>query len=142
MKKKAFTPEFWQSVMDSSSLINIQHDRGIQALEKRKGQILIPEKVAWEVAHDPRVHKNDPLKKFVLNNPEVVTSLREEEETEYLRIANQPGIHSAEAQAMAIALMRKLPIVIDEKETKARGKAKNHGIKTLSGKEFLNGKFS
>jgi len=141
MRKKAFTSELWQCVMDSSSLINIQHNTGIRALEKRKGQILIPGQVAWEVAFDPRIYKNDPLRKFILNNPEVVTNLKDEEEEEYLRIASQQGIDSGEASAMAIALKRNLPLVIDEKETKARGKAKNHGITTLNGKDFLNGKF-
>lgn len=139
MKKKVLAPEFWQFVMDSSSHINIQKKVGIKALEKHKGQILIPESVAREVADDPRVHKDDPLKKFVENNRELVTSLKDEEEEEYLLIASQQGIDPGEAGAMAIALKRKLPLVIDERETKARGKANNHGIKTLSWIEFLKG---
>jgi predicted nucleic acid-binding protein len=141
MKKKSFTLEFWQCVMDSSSLINIEHKAGIKALEKRKGGILIPEQVAYEVAFDPRVSRTDPLRKFVERYPELVTSFQGEEEEEYLRIASQPGIGPGEASAMAIALKRKLPLVIDEKETKARGKAKNHGIRTLSGQDFINGRY-
>jgi predicted nucleic acid-binding protein len=140
MKKKAITLELWQYVMDSSALINIQRNRSIKALEKRKGQILIPEQVAWEVAYDPRVHKNDPLKKFVLDNPDAVITFKGEEGQEYLRFASQLGIGPGEAAAMAVAFKRNIPLVIDEKETKARGKANNHGITTLSGREFLNGK--
>lgn len=97
--------------------------------------------MAWEVAFDPRIYKNDPLRKFILNNPEVVTNLKDEEEEEYLRIASQQGIDSGEASTMAIAMKRNLPLVIDEKETKARGKAKNHGISTLTGEDFLKGKY-
>ncbi len=140
MKKKALTPEFWQYVMDSSSLINIERKEGIKALENRKGRVLIPERVAQELAHHPFVLKKDPLRLFILSNPDVVTSLKDEEEDRYLRFASQQGIDPGEAEAMAIALKRKLPLVIDEKETKARGKAKNHGIRTLSGQDFINGK--
>jgi hypothetical protein len=38
---------------------------------------------------------------------------------------------------MAIALKRNLTLVIDERNTKATGKANNHGIKTLGWQEFL-----
>lgn len=126
--------------MDSSSLINIQHSAGIRALDSRKGAILIPEKVAYEVAFDPRVTRTDVLRQFVVDNPKLVTQLRNDEGEEYLRIARQSGIGTGEASAMAIALKRKLPLVIDEKETRARGKAKNHQIVTLSGEDFLEGK--
>jgi predicted nucleic acid-binding protein len=141
MKKKPAPLELWPCVMDSSSLINIQRKSGVRALERRKGRMVVPEKVAYEVAHDPRVLRADPLRKFILDNPEIVTSLEIGEEQEYLRIAAQPGIDPGEAQAMAIALTRKLPLVIDEKETRARGKANNHGISTLNAEDFMNGGF-
>jgi len=41
---------------------------------------------------------------------------------------------------MAIALKRELRLVIDERNTKATGKARNHGIKVFSSEEFIKGK--
>lgn len=139
MKRKTFNPQLWQYVLDSSSLINIQQNEGVRILEKRKGAILISEKVAEEVALDPRIRKSDPLRQFVLNNPEIITQLKNGEEEEYLRILKQQGIDPGEASAMAIALKRGLPLVIDERNTKATGKAQNHGIKTCNWKEFVRG---
>lgn len=139
MKRKDYIPEFWQCVIDSSSLINIDRNAGIRMLEKRKGTVLIPEKVVYEVAEDPRIPEKDRLRKFVLQNIEMKTEFQNNEADEYLRILKQPGIDSGEAAAMAIALIRRLPLVVDERETKATGKAKNHGIKTLSWRDFLKG---
>lgn len=140
MKKKDFIPEFWKYIIDASSLINIERNEGINELEKRKGGIILPEQVAYEVAYDPRVSKSDPLRKFVLENPEVIIKFQDDEEEEYLRIARQSDIGPGEASAMAMALKRHFPLVIDERETKARGKANNHGITTLSSKDFLEGR--
>jgi len=137
MKRKAFTPEFWQYVIDSSSLINIEQKAGVRSLEQRKGAILISERVSYEVAHHPKVRKTDPLRQFILKNPHVVTQFDDDEETEYLKILRQQGIDSGEASAMAIALKRNLTLIIDERNTKATGKANNHGIKTLRWQEFL-----
>ena len=137
MKKKAFTREFWQYVVDSSSLINIEQNGGVRILKQRKGAILISKKVAEEVAYDPRIKKRDPLRQFVLRNPQLITQFQDNEGEEYLRILKQQGIDLGEASVMAIALKRKLPLVIDERDTKATGKAHNHGIKTLSWQEFL-----
>lgn len=137
MKKRPPRSELWQYVIDSSSLINIERNKGVQTLKKLRGAILIPEKVAYEVAYHPRIRKTDHLRQFVLNNPEVITPFQANEEEEYLRILKQPGIDPGEAAAMAIALKRKLPLVIDERDTKAKGKANNHGIETLSWKDFL-----
>ena len=140
MKKKDYIPEFWQCVIDSSSLINIDRNAGIRKLEKKKGMVLIPERVVYEVAEDPRIKRTDRLRIFVLQNIEMKTVFQNNEADEYLRILKQPGIDSGEAAAMAIALVRKLPLVVDERETKATGKAKNHGIETLSWRDFLSGK--
>ena len=139
MKKKSYNLELWQRVLDSSSLINIQQNEGIKILEKRKGAILISERVKYEVADDPRIRKRDPLKEFIAKYPEVVTQFKDNEEDKYLRILRQQGIDAGEASAMAIAINRKLPLVIDERNTKATGKAQNHGIKTLSWQEFVKG---
>jgi predicted nucleic acid-binding protein len=141
MKKKYFTIGIWQCVMDSCSLINVEHDMGIKELESRKGAILIPPQVAYEVAFHPKVFKTDPLRRFVEKYPEIITQFQNNEENEYLRIASQQGIHPGEAAAMTIALKRNLPLVIDEKDTKAKGKANNHGIKTLSWEDFLKEKY-
>jgi len=142
VKKKPFIPEIWQYVFDSCSLINIEQREGVRTLERRKGAILITERVKYEVAEDPRIRQTDPLRQFVLRNPELVTRFKDNEEEEYLRILSQQGINSGEASGMAIALKRNLPLVIDERDTKATGKAKNHGIRTLSWKDFIEGKIS
>jgi predicted nucleic acid-binding protein len=137
MKKKAFTPEFWRYVIDSSSLINIEQKTGVRSLEQRKGAILLSEKVAYEVAHHPKIKKTDLLRQFVLRNPQVVTQFQDDEGKEYLKILQQQGVDPGEASAMAIALKRNLTLIIDERNTKATGKANNHGIKTLGWQEFL-----
>ncbi|MEW6162993.1 MAG: hypothetical protein AB1606_06755 [Nitrospirota bacterium] len=139
MNKKSYSLELWQRVLDSSSLINIQQNKGTKFLEKRKGAILISERVKYEVADDPRIRKSDQLRLFVLKHPEIVTQFKNNEEDEYLRILRQQGIDAGEASAMAIAIKRKLPLVIDERNTKATGKAHNHGIETLSWEEFVKG---
>lgn len=137
MKKKSFVREIWQYVVDSSSLINIEQNAGVKTLEQRKGAILISEKIAYEVAYHPRILKADPLRQFVLKNPQVITQFQDNEGEEYLRILKQQGIDAGEASAMAIALRRGLTLVIDERNTKATGKANNHGIKTFSWQKFL-----
>jgi predicted nucleic acid-binding protein len=137
VKKKAFAQGFWQYVVDSSSLINIEKNESVRALELRKGAILISERVAYEVADDPKILKTDPLRKFVSGNPQMITQFQDNEEEEYLRILRQQGIDPGEASVMAIALKRRIPLVIDERDTKATGKANNHGIKTLSWQKFL-----
>jgi len=137
MKKKGFARGFWQYVIDSCSLINIEHNRGVRTLEKRIGAILISEKVAYEVSGDPKVLKTDPLRQFVVASPQIVTQFQNNEEDEYLLVVRQPGIDEGEASVIAIAAKRHLRLVIDERDTKATGKAKNHGVNTLSWQEFL-----
>ena len=135
--KKIFARELWVHVLDSSSLINIERSAGVRTLEERKGAILISKKVEYEVALDPKIPKADLLRQFVLTFPQIVTEFQNSEEEEYLRILVQPGIDEGEASVIAIASKRKLPLVIDERDTKATGKARNHGVTTLSWQEFL-----
>ena len=123
--------------MDASSLINIQRNAGITALEKRKGAILISEKVAYEVAINPKIPKTDPLRQFVERNPQMITSFQNSEEEAYLSILREPGVDLGEASVIAIALKRNLPLVVDERDTKATGKANHYGITTLKWQEFL-----
>ena len=137
MKKKGFAREFWQYVMDSSSLINIEQNRGVRTLEQRRGAIIISERVAYEVAENPKILKTDPLRQFVMANPQIVTKFQNDEGEEYLIVLRQPGIDEGEASVIAIASKRQLPLVIDERDTKATGKAKNHNVNTLSWQEFL-----
>ena len=137
MKKRGFAREFWQYVIDSSSLINIEQNKGVRALQQRRGALLISDQVAFEVAYHPEVRKTDPLRQFVVENPQIITELQNDEEGDYLRILLQPGIDEGEASVIAIASKRCLTLVIDERDTKATGKAKNHGVNTLSWKEFL-----
>jgi predicted nucleic acid-binding protein len=135
--KKGVAREFWQYVMDACSLINIQHNKGIKTLADRRGAILISEKVAYEVAEHPKIPKTDPLRQFVERNHQIVTPFQDNEEEQYLLIMQQPGIDEGEASVIAIASKRCLPLVIDERDTKATGKAKNHGVDTLSWQKFL-----
>jgi hypothetical protein len=137
VKEKIFTPDFWRYLFDSCSLIDIERNVGVRALERRKGRILISKRIAYEVAYDPRIRKTDPLRQFVLRNPEMITEFQDNEEGEFLQILQQPGIGRGEASVMAIALKRGFPLVIEDR--KGRGKANNHGIKTLSWQEFLRG---
>ena len=140
MKKRHVESELWLHVMDASSLINIERTEGIRALNKRKGAMLVPELVAYEVAGDPRVSPSDPLRKWINENSQVVVDLVANEERFFYEIRKQQGIHDGEAAAMAVCLGRKLPLVIDESQVRATGKAKNHGIRTMSSKDFLKGK--
>lgn len=126
-------PDLFQLVFDASSLINIERNRKITLIRKLKEQILIPEKVAQEVNLP-----NSPLHRFILRYPDVVTPFQHNEEEEYLRIRSQVGIDDGEAAAIAIALTRDLPLVIDDK--KGRAKAGGHGIKTASWEDFINRK--
>jgi predicted nucleic acid-binding protein len=137
MKRKGLAREFWQYLIDASSLINIEHKEGIKALEDRRGAILISERIKYEVAEHPNVTKTDPLRQFVERNPQIITQFQDNEGEEYLQILRQPGIDSGEASVIAIALKRGLPLVIDEGDRKATGKAKNHGIEPLIWQEFL-----
>ncbi len=139
MKKKSFARELWQYMIDSSSLINIEQKRGVRDLKQRRGSILISEKVAYEVAWDPKILKTDPLRQFVVESPQIITQFQDNEEYEYLLVLQQPGIDEGEASVIAIASKRHLPLVIDERDTKATGKAKNHGVETLSWQKFLSG---
>lgn len=135
MRKKFFQPEIFRYVFDSSSLINIERSgrRNMKRLRDRIGAVLIPEKVAQEI-YQP----NTPLQRLLDSYPQVSSPLQDTaEEEQYLRIRSQDGIDDAEAAAMAIALNRQMPLVIDERETKATGKARNHGIKVLSSGDFV-----
>ena len=134
MGKKPLQRELFQYVFDASSLINIERTRRMRVLRSVKGAILIPERVGREV--------NVPgsaLRRFILAYPDVVTPfVSVGERHEYLRFCSQLRvIHEGEASAMAIALSRKKCLVIDEGETKATGKAREHGIEVLSSQEFV-----
>jgi len=98
---------------------------------------LISERVAFEIAMDPKVLKTDPLRQFVMRNPQMITPFQDNEESAYLSILREPGMDLGEASAIAIAWKRHLPLVIDERDTKATGKAKGYGITTLSWQGFL-----
>ena len=89
------------------------------------------------MAENPKILKTDPLRQFVMANPQIVTQFQNDEEEEYLMVLRQPGIDEGEASVIAIASKRQLPLVVDERDTKATGKAKNHNVNTLSWQEFL-----
>ena len=125
----------FQCVLDSSSLINIDRKKKLNILRKRKAEVLIPEKVAYEVAFDPRIRSDDRLRRFIRKYPELVTPFQAGEEQIYLRIRSQIGIHDPDAAAIAIALKRRLQLVIDD--IKAKQKAQNHGVTTLPWDEFI-----
>lgn len=132
----AFQKWLFQCILDSSSLINIDRKKKMNILRKRRGEVLIPEKIAYEVADDPQIRSDDRLRKFVLKyREELVTPFLPGEEDEYLRIRSQTGIHDADAAAIAIALKRRLQLVIDDK--KAKQKADKHGVKTITSDQFV-----
>ncbi len=130
-----FEKSLFQCVLDSSSLINIDRKKKMNILRKRKGEVVIPEKVAYEVAFDPQIRSDDRLRKFIKRYPELVTPFQPGEDQEYLRIRSQIGIHDGDAAAIAIALKRRLQLVIDDR--KAKQKAENHGVQTLPWDEFV-----
>lgn len=92
----------FQCVLDSSSLINIDRKKKMNILRKRKGEVLIPEKVAYEVAFDPRIRCDDRLRKFIGKYSELVTPFQPGEEQEYLRIRSQIGIHDPDVQQLLL----------------------------------------
>jgi predicted nucleic acid-binding protein len=99
-------------------------------LRKAKGAVLIPEKVAKEVNMS-----NSPLHRFINRFPQVITPFQANEEEVYLRVRSQIGIDDGEAAAIAVALKRNLPLVIDD--IKGKTKSENHGIKTLGWQDFI-----
>jgi len=122
--------ELFQFVFDASSLINIERNRKIGKLRRAKGAVLIPEKVAKEVNMP-----NSPLHRFINRYPQVVTPFQANEEEVYLKVRSQIGIDDGEAAAIAVALKRSLPLVIDD--MKGKNKSENHGIKTLGWQDFI-----
>lgn len=122
-------------VFDASSLINIERNKKMKELRERKGSILIPEKIAFEVAFNSKIPSTAPLKKFVPDHPELVAKFTQDEEDEYLQLRSETGIDDGEAAAIAVAYKRKLPLVIEDEMGKT--KAQSLGIPTKSWKEFL-----
>lgn len=104
----------------------------MKVLRARRSDIVVPQKVADEVKQ-PRT----PLANFLKRYPDVVILFTPLEEDRYLEIRRQPGIDDGEAAAIALALSRSLPLVIDD--TKGRDKAQNHGIRCLGWREFVGG---
>jgi predicted nucleic acid-binding protein len=123
-------PSLFQHVLDSSSLINFERRRQINELRKRRGEVVIPQKVAEEVKQ-PR----SPLKRFFDAYPSLVIPFSQDEEELYLQVRFQQGIDDGEAAAIALAQSRRLPLVIDDK--KGKSKAENHGITCLKSDQFL-----
>ena len=120
-----------QCLFDASSLINIERLKKMSFLRRRKSEVRIPEKVADEVNQH-----GTPLRKFLVRFPDVVTGFKDNKEAEeYLRILAQPGIHKGEAAAIAMAVTRRLRLVVDD--NRPREKANSHGVQTLSWKEFV-----
>jgi len=133
MGRKSVQPELFQYVFDASSLINIERSRKMALLRSLKGAVLIPQKVAEEVSQP-----NTPLQRFITAYPGVIAQFQTaREERDYLRFCSQRVIDEGEASAMAIAMNRNKELVIDERETKATGKAREHGIKVLSSQDFI-----
>jgi len=128
----AFQKSLFQCVFDSSFLINIERNRKMTVLRRRRSEVLIPEKVAAEV-NQP----NTPLHRFLSKFRQVVVGFEGAEEEEYLRIRSQVGIDDGEAAAIALAIRRRLSLVIDDR--KARKKAEHHDIETLSWQDFVKG---
>jgi len=128
----AFEKSLFQYLFDSSSLINIERNKKMTILRKRRGEVLIPEKVAVEV-NQP----NTPLHRFISKFYQVVTQFQNNEEEEYLRVRSQIGIDDGEAAAIAMAIKRRLPLIIDDK--KGKEKAESNDIQTFAWQDFVKG---
>jgi len=128
----AFEKSLFQYLFDSSSLINIERHKKMTILRRRRGEVLIPEKVAVEV-NQP----NTPLHRFISKFHQVVTKFQNNEEEEYLRVRSQVGIDDGEAAAIAIAIKRRLSLVIDDK--KGKEKAGDHDVQTFAWQDFVQG---
>jgi len=128
----AFEKSLFQYLFDSSSLINIERNKKMTILRKRRGEVLIPGKVATEI-NQP----NTPLHRFISKFYQVITQFQNNEEEEYLRVRSQVGIDDGEAAAIAMAIKRRLPLVIDDK--KGIEKAENHDVKTFAWQDFVKG---
>ena len=128
----AFEKSLFQYLFDSSSLINIERNKRMTILRKRRGEVLIPEKVAAEV-NQP----NTPLHRFISKFHQVVTQFQNNEEEEYLRVRSQVGIDDGEAAAISMAIKRRLPLVIDDK--KGKEKAESHDVQTFAWRDFVEG---
>jgi predicted nucleic acid-binding protein len=135
MRRGKFQVGLFQTVFDSSSLINIKNKHKMNTIRSCVGDIIIPQKVANELTC-AEVPRSDPLCKFFTNYPAVVVQFNGNEEIEYLRIRSQVGIHDADAAAITLAMARNLPLVIDDR--KARNKAQNHGVYVLGSEDFVN----
>jgi len=122
----------FQHVFDSSSLIEIERKHHIADLRRRRSEVVLPEKVAEEVGT-----RGTPLFRFIKHCPEVVSAFDSAEESAYLQIRAQVGVHDGEAAAIAVASVRKMPLVIEDK--RGRTKAASHGVGCLTWNEFIHG---
>lgn len=103
-------------------------------MRRRHREVLLPEKVAEEVGT-----RGSSLERFLNRYPDVITSFSPEEEVRYLEMRAQEGIGGGEAAAIAVALVRNIPLVIDDK--RGRGKAENHDIRCLNWSQFIEGHY-
>lgn len=126
---------FFRHVFDASSLIEIERKSRVRKLRQVREHVVIPKKVAEEV-RKPRT----PLQTFVRKYPRVVVPFQGREGQIYLRVMQQPGIHEGDAAAIAVAMSRGLPLVVED--VRARAKAEGHGVKCLRWTEFLGGALS
>jgi predicted nucleic acid-binding protein len=117
-------------VFDASSLIEIERKRFMSQLRRRHSEVVVPQKVADEVGG-----KGTPLGRFIRSYPDVVTRFQASEGYEFLRIRSQVGIHDGEAAAIAVALSRDFPLVIEDK--RGRTRATSHGVTCLGWREFV-----
>lgn len=105
----------------------------MSSLRRRRREVILPSKVAEEVALP-----GSPLARFVSSYPSIVAELTSSEEDLYVRMRGQAGIHDADTAAIALALSRSVPLVIDDK--RGRTKASNHGVECLGWRQFLEGR--
>ena len=122
----------FQHVFDSYSLIEIERKHHMTDLRKRRSEVVLPKKVAEEVGT-----RGTPLFRFIRHCPGVVSAFDSAEESAYLQIRSQVGIHDGEAAAIAVASVRKIPLVIEDKRGKA--KAASHGVSCLTWNDFIHG---
>jgi predicted nucleic acid-binding protein len=120
-------------VFDSSSLISIEKSKRMPALRARKDEVILPRKVAEEVAS-----QESPLRRFVKRNPAVITDLTPKEQNRFLELMSEPNIDAGEAAAISVAEARGHPLVIADGA--ARRRAVRLGVNCIAWRDFVDGR--
>jgi len=127
------TLSLFPKVFDASSLLSIEKAKRMPALRARRDEVVFPEKVAAEVGG-----RESPLRRFIKKHPGAVVTLTAQEEETFLELLREPDIDEGEAAAIAVAVRRGYPLIIDD--GRARKRAVRLGVKCLGWRDFVDGR--